>query len=80
MTLRRIPAPMLYRRNTPARWMRALLCKVDEAAASLCRNQWQNGLAPSLQPACIRAARGRAGVDAGRAPAGWLAQPRTPCP
>jgi hypothetical protein len=58
MMRREIPAPMPYERSTPARWLRTLVSTMDEAAASLCRSQWERGLLPALQPAClVRAAR-----------------------
>lgn len=51
MTTRQIPPPLLYGPDTPVRWLRTLADAIDHAAAGLCCQQWQRGLAPRLQPA-----------------------------
>jgi len=47
---------MLYGRDPRARWLRALLSTIDDAAAGWCRDHWHHGTLPALQPAyCTRA-------------------------
>ncbi|HJS90342.1 MAG TPA: hypothetical protein VJ738_10295 [Steroidobacteraceae bacterium] len=53
MTTRRIPAPLLYGPNTPARWLRTLAGAIDQAAAGLCCQKWQHDIAPRLQPVSV---------------------------
>lgn len=62
MTTRRNFAPMPYGPNTSARWLRTLVSAIDHAAAELCSLQWQQGLAPRLQPVrvvCVSRVNGR---------------------
>lgn len=60
MMTRRIPSPMLFVREAPARWLRMLACTIDSAAettglatAHVCRNHWQHGRMVALQPVVI---------------------------
>jgi hypothetical protein len=44
MTIRRIPAPMLYGMGTSIRWLRTLSSTMVEPAAAVCHAHWQHGL------------------------------------
>lgn len=50
MTRRRFTHPMLYLQDAPVRWFRQITAIFDEAAASLCQQQWHQGRARTLQP------------------------------
>jgi hypothetical protein len=56
MTIRRIPAPMLYGLGTSIRWLRTLSSTMVEPAAAQCQAHWQHGLAPASQPVYHRRA------------------------